>query len=204
MLQAVITISQARGNGVSIYKGVEHGLGKVTQINVASQGLATDVRKLSPYTKSIYYPERPISGGVGEGPWIQAVAFSRGCGHPYTHTEGARGLSVLFPLFPLLPMTPRTWPKPNAKCWENPTKVAQGRQPSGTRSKNQKGREKIWKVKKEYRAELPLWLRRLRTWHSLPEDASLIPGLAQWVKDLASPQAAAQVADTAWTLRCCG
>ena len=55
MLQAVITISQARGNGVSIYKGVEHGLGKVTQINVASQGLATDVSEkavtiLSPYT----------------------------------------------------------------------------------------------------------------------------------------------------------
>ena len=31
--------------------------------------------------------------------------------------------------------------------------------------------------------EFPLWLYRLRTWHSIHKDASLIPGLAQWVKD---------------------
>ena len=29
----------------------------------------------------------------------------------------------------------------------------------------------------------PLWLIGLRTQHSLHEDAALIPGLAQWVKD---------------------
>ena len=36
------------------------------------------------------------------------------------------------------------------------------------------------------------------------EDASSIPGIAQWAKDLALSQAAAKVADVAWILRCCG
>ena len=36
------------------------------------------------------------------------------------------------------------------------------------------------------------------------EDAGLIPGLNQWVKDLAFPQAVAQMADTAWIPHCCG
>ena len=31
--------------------------------------------------------------------------------------------------------------------------------------------------------EFPLWLSRLRTQHSVSEDAGLIPDLAQWVKD---------------------
>ena len=31
--------------------------------------------------------------------------------------------------------------------------------------------------------EFPLWLIRLRTWHSVHEDVGLIPGLTQWVKD---------------------
>ena len=29
-----------------------------------------------------------------------------------------------------------------------------------------------------------MWLSRLRTQHSVSEDVGLIPGLAQWVKDL--------------------
>ena len=32
--------------------------------------------------------------------------------------------------------------------------------------------------------EFPLWLSGLRTHHSVYEDVGLIPGLAQWVKDL--------------------
>ena len=39
--------------------------------------------------------------------------------------------------------------------------------------------------------EFPLWISRLRTQHSLREDESLIPALAQWVKDPELPQAAA-------------
>ena len=31
----------------------------------------------------------------------------------------------------------------------------------------------------------------------------LIPGLTQWVKDAALPQAALKLADVAWILRCC-
>ena len=36
--------------------------------------------------------------------------------------------------------------------------------------------------------EFPLWLSRLRTWHNLREDVGSIPGLAQWLMDLALPQ----------------
>ena len=39
--------------------------------------------------------------------------------------------------------------------------------------------------------EFPLWLSGLRIPTSIREDVSLIPGLAQWVEDLALPQAAA-------------
>ena len=46
--------------------------------------------------------------------------------------------------------------------------------------------------------EFPLWLSRLRTWHSLCAGAGSILGLTQWAKDLALPQIVAQAANAAW------
>ena len=40
--------------------------------------------------------------------------------------------------------------------------------------------------------------------HSVCENVGSIPGLAQWVKGLALPQAAAEVTDAAGIWHCCG
>ena len=57
-----------------------------------------------------------------------------------------------------------------------------------------------------YGQEFPSWLSRLKTQHSICEDTSLIPGLAQWVKDAVLPQAIKEVEDAAqiWHCRGCG
>ena len=49
-----------------------------------------------------------------------------------------------------------------------------------------------------------MWLSGLKTWHSLHEDVSTIPGLAQWLKDLALPKSAAQIPNVAKICCCCG
>ena len=46
--------------------------------------------------------------------------------------------------------------------------------------------------------EFPLWLSKVRTRRSLCEGAGSIPVIGQWVKDLALPQAAAQIQSLAW------
>ena len=47
-----------------------------------------------------------------------------------------------------------------------------------------------------------MWLSRNKS--DIHEDASSIPGLAQWVKDLVVPQAVVQITDMGWNLHCCG
>ena len=51
---------------------------------------------------------------------------------------------------------------------------------------------------------IELWLIRLRTQRSLHENAGLIPGLIQWIKDLVLLQAVVQVTDSIWFPHCCG
>ena len=58
-------------------------------------------------------------------------------------------------------------------------------------------RETPGQIKDLQEMEFPLWLSRLRNWCFLSEDTGSIPGLAQWVKDLAPQQAAVCVADVA-------
>ena len=53
----------------------------------------------------------------------------------------------------------------------------------------------MW-LKKRLFLEFPSWLSRLRTRWSLCEVADSIPGLAQWVRDLALPAAVEPAAAT--------
>ena len=52
--------------------------------------------------------------------------------------------------------------------------------------------------------EFLLWLSWFKTRLSVCEDAGSLPGLAPWVKDLASLHAVAQFADAAQIRCCCG
>ena len=53
--------------------------------------------------------------------------------------------------------------------------------------------------------EFTLWFSGLRTRHSVHENAGLIPGLTQWVKNLVLLQVAALVTDMAHHIQlCCG
>ena len=46
--------------------------------------------------------------------------------------------------------------------------------------------------------------QRVKNVTGIREDVGSIPGLAQWVEDLALPHVLVQVADAAWSPRCCG
>ena len=60
-------------------------------------------------------------------------------------------------------------------------------------------------VKNKQFPEFPLWLNRLRTQHSLHKGMDSIPGLPQWVKDLALPWAGVnRDAARIWRCRGCG
>ena len=50
---------------------------------------------------------------------------------------------------------------------------------------------------------VPTLTQQIKNPTSIQEDVGLIPTLTQWVKDLALPQAAAQITDAAQIPHCC-
>ena len=57
--------------------------------------------------------------------------------------------------------------------------------------------------KKKKRTGVPFVAQWLMNPARIHEDVGLVPGHAQWVKDLAFPGAVVYIADSAWILCCC-
>ena len=51
---------------------------------------------------------------------------------------------------------------------------------------------------------VPIVAQQVKNPTSILEDLCSVPGLAQWVKDPALPQAVMYIADMAWIWCCCG
>ena len=87
------------------------------------------------------------------------------------------------------------WRRPAAMAlirplaWEPPFAMGVALEKTKTKRQKKKKKEKEMDfiLKEKSSMEFPLWLSGLKTRYCLCEDADLIPGLTQWVKDLSLP-----------------